>query len=161
MYYFTRQAQKIPFTAILTWFLILGKIQDGGQDGDHCCWRHGPPAVPTPIKYWAFSLPWRAAMLIYWNKRKYLHEKRVQLPEDFFGTPTWPPFHCFGTPIWPPWRHVKTLYTSSCWEDQRLSTEDKIVSKYCNMSKTLGRGSIHSLPPSASAGYEFASTSEG
>ena len=45
-----------------------------------------------------------------WNKRKRLHKKRVQLPEDWFGTPTWPPFHCFGTPIWPPWRHVKTLH---------------------------------------------------
>ena len=59
----------------------------------------------------AFSLTWPASMLIYWNKRKHLHEKRVKLPEDFLGTPTWPPFHCFGTPIWPPWRHVKTLYT--------------------------------------------------
>ena len=49
-------------------------------------------------------------MLIYWNKRKHLHEKRVPLPEDFLGTPTWPPFHCFGTPIWSLWRHVKTLY---------------------------------------------------
>ena len=48
-------------------------------------------------------------MQIYWNKRKRLHKKRVQLPEDLFGTPTWPPFHCFGTPIWPPWRHVQTL----------------------------------------------------
>ena len=37
--------------------------------------------------------------------------RRVQLPEDCFGTPTWPPFHCFGTPIWPPWRHVKTLHS--------------------------------------------------
>ena len=27
-------------------------------------------------------------MLIYWNKRNPLHEKRVQLPEDFVGTPT-------------------------------------------------------------------------
>ena len=52
--------------------------------------------------YRAFSLTWPASMLIYWNKRKHLHEKRVQLPEDFLGTPTWPPFHCFGTPIWPP-----------------------------------------------------------
>ena len=49
-------------------------------------------------------------MQIYWNKRKRLHKKRVQLPQDWFGTPTWPPFHCFGTPIWPPWRHVKTFY---------------------------------------------------
>ena len=36
--------------------------------------------------------------------------KRVQLPQDWFGTPTWPPFHCFGTPIWPLWRLVKTLF---------------------------------------------------
>ena len=49
-------------------------------------------------------------MQIYCNKRKRLHKKRVQLPGDWLGTPTWPSFHCFGTPIWPPWRHVKTLY---------------------------------------------------
>ena len=43
--------------------------------------------------------------------RKCLHKKIFQLPQDLFGTPTWPKFHCFtGTPIWPPWRHVKTLY---------------------------------------------------
>ena len=47
----------------------------------------------------------------FWNKRKHLHKKRVHLPQDWFGTPTWPPFHCFGIPIWPPWCHVKTLYT--------------------------------------------------
>ena len=51
----------------------------------------------------AFSLTCPSAMLIYWNKRlKHLHEKRVQLHEDFLGTPTWPPFYCYGTPIWPP-----------------------------------------------------------
>ena len=58
----------------------------------------------------AFSRRWPASMLIYLNKRKHLHEKRVQLPQDWFRTLTWPPFHCFGTPIWPPWRHVKMLY---------------------------------------------------
>ena len=26
----------LPFRAVLTCFLTLGKIQDGGQDGDHC-----------------------------------------------------------------------------------------------------------------------------
>ena len=52
--------------------------------------------------YRAFSFTWPASMQIYWNKGKRLHKKRVQLPEDWFGTPTWPPFHCFGTPIWPP-----------------------------------------------------------
>ena len=61
--------------------------------------------------YRVFSFTWPASMQIYWNKRKRLHKKRVQLPQDWFGTPTWPPFHCFGTPIWPPWRHLKTLYS--------------------------------------------------
>ena len=49
-------------------------------------------------------------MQIYWNRRNRLHKKRVQLPQDWLGTLTWPPFHWFGTSIWPPWRHVKTLY---------------------------------------------------
>ena len=30
-------------------------------------------------------------MQIYWNKRKRLHKKRVQFPQDWFGTPIWPP----------------------------------------------------------------------
>ena len=47
MCYFTCQAQKLPFFAVLTWFLILGKI----QVGDHCWWCHRPPASPPPIKY--------------------------------------------------------------------------------------------------------------
>ena len=57
-----------------------------------------------------FSLTWPASMKIFWNKRKRLHKKGVQLPQDWFGTPTWLLVHCFGTPIWPPWRHVKTLH---------------------------------------------------
>ena len=39
--------KNIPFIAILTWFLILGKI----EDSDHCWWRHLPSAAPPPIKY--------------------------------------------------------------------------------------------------------------
>ena len=39
--------QKSPFLAVLTWFLILGKI----QEGDHCWWRSRHPAAPLPIKY--------------------------------------------------------------------------------------------------------------
>ena len=74
--------KKLLFLAVLTCFLILGKI----QDGDHCRWRHRPSAAPLHIKY-----------------------------------------------------------TSSCWEDETLSSEGKIVSEYCNISKTLGRNSI---PPS-------------
>ena len=32
---------------------------------------------------------------IAWNKRKFQHVKRVQFPQDFFCTQTWPPIHCF------------------------------------------------------------------
>ena len=94
--------KKSPSLAVLPWFLILGKIQDSGQDGDHCWRRHRSPAAPPPIKY-----------------------------------------------------------TSSCRNDQRLSTEGKIVSKYCNISKTLG--GVSSTPPPLVPrwGYEFACTSEG
>ena len=49
-----------------------------------------------------FSLTWSATMQIYWNKRRRLHKKSFKLPQDLFGTPTQPPFHCLGTPIWPP-----------------------------------------------------------
>ena len=42
-------------------------------------------------------------------------ENRVQFPEDYFGTPSWPPFLCFGTPTWPPWRDIKTLYSQKKW----------------------------------------------
>jgi len=76
----------------------------------------------------AFSLTWPASMKIYGKKRKRLHKKRVQLPQEWFGTPTWPPFHCFGTPIWPPWRHVKTLYNKvyHC----KLSKENRCLRLY-------------------------------
>ena len=47
--------------------------------------------------YRTFSLTWPASMEIYWSKRKYLRKKRVQLPQDWLGTPTWPPFDCFCT----------------------------------------------------------------
>ena len=60
-----------------------------------------------------------------------------------------------GDNVW--WRHRPPAapppikYTSSCREDERLSTEGKIVSKYCNMSKTQGGGgwsiNPHSLVP--------------
>ena len=65
--------------------------------------------------YRVFSLTWPSSMQMFWNKRNHLHKKRVHLPQDWFGTPTWPPFHCFGTPIWPTWRHVKTLYIALSW----------------------------------------------
>ena len=41
--------------------------------------------VHTIHVYRVFSLTWPASMQIYWNKRKRLHKKRVQLPEDWLG----------------------------------------------------------------------------
>ena len=55
------------------------------------------------------------------SSRKLLHRKRVQLPQDFLGTPTWPPFHSFGMPIWRTWRHVKKLYSYIFFTGQTLS----------------------------------------
>ena len=60
MCYFTCQGQKkLPFVAVLTWFLILEKI----QDGHHVWWRHRPPSAPPPIKYtsscWSKAFHWR------------------------------------------------------------------------------------------------------
>ena len=70
---------------------------------DGCCKEFNKRHyIVLAFVYRVFSLTWPASMQIYWNKRKRLHKKRAQLPEDWFGTPTWPPFHCFGTPIWPP-----------------------------------------------------------
>ena len=90
--------------------------------------------------YSVFSLTWPASMQIYWNKRKRLHKKRVQLPQDWFGTQTWPPFHCFGTHIWPPWRHVKTqLWAMREWsmiKRSRLGTSLQTDKQQCTWNIT-------------------------
>ena len=44
--------QQLPFLAVLAWLLTLGKIQDEGQDRDHCWWRHRPPAAPPTKLDW-------------------------------------------------------------------------------------------------------------
>ena len=54
-------------------------------------------------------------------------------------------------------------YTSFCGEDQRISTDGKIFSKYCNRSKTLRRVGGHQPPPPPLVprwGYDFACMSE-
>ena len=60
----------------------------------------------------AYSLTWPESMQIYGNKRNFTLKKRVQLQQELFETPTWPPFHYFERPIWPPWRPVNTLFLS-------------------------------------------------
>ena len=64
-------------------------------------------------------------------------KERIQLRQDWFGTPTWPPFHCFGTPIWPSWRHVKTLHT---WANCLFSSKFSFVnSSSCLLQDYSGR----------------------
>ena len=60
--------------------------------------------------------------------------------------------------------HPQNIPHISCREDQRLPTEGKIISKYCNTSKLKGRSSINTLPPPHPPhvplwGYDFACTS--
>ena len=57
-------------------------------------------------------------------------------------------------------RHPPIKYILSCWEDQMLSTEGKIVSKYCNISKNSEDG-FHQPPLVPRWGYDFPCTSEG
>ena len=92
------RVEILPFLRVRRWNDRLWNVWDGIMkefclkdviECFHSCGQH----------LWKF----------FWKKRKRLHKKRVQLPQDLFGTPTWPPFYCFATPIWPPWRHVKTL----------------------------------------------------
>ena len=66
--------------------------------------------------YRAFSVTCPASVQIYWNKTKRLHKKSVQLPQDWYGTP-----------IWPPWRRVKTLHTSLLTRSACTITIDKIT----------------------------------
>jgi len=88
-------------------------------------WNFGNFSSPMEL-YRVFSLTWPASMQISWNKRKRLHKKRVQLPDDWFGTPTWRPFYRFGTPISPQWRNLKTFY-SACTDPTQATARLVIV----------------------------------
>ena len=71
-------------------------------------------------------------MLIYWNKRKFLHKKKVQLPQD-----------CLGTPTWQPWRHVKTLYSIKS-NGQGLEQVVHTNGTSCRSSWSRGFGALKS-----------------
>ena len=77
--------------------LIKGAILNP-EKGLHFTHRNGTyffSFLFTVVRVWilnsVFSLTWPASMQIYGNKRNRLHKKRVQLPQDWFGTQTWPP----------------------------------------------------------------------
>ena len=41
-------AKKLLILTVFTWFLILDKIQDGGQDGNHVWWCHSLQQLHHP-----------------------------------------------------------------------------------------------------------------
>ena len=61
--------KQLPFLVVLTWFLILCNIQDGGKDGDQCWWRNRPPAAPPFIKYTSFLL--RRSKAFQWRQNRF------------------------------------------------------------------------------------------
>ena len=102
---FLRQSAMSPQVVLKTpaikTIIIKNKIQAVKPGGERWILVSCHSSSVLFRHYRVFSLTWPAYMQIYWEKRKRLNKKRIQLPEDWFGTPTWPPFHCFGTPIWP------------------------------------------------------------
>ena len=66
------------------------------------------------------------------TKEIFLHKKRVQLPQDLFGTP-----------IWPPWRHVNTLYTN-CWYRSSYWPTTYLCKTFCLLRKWLQFSSFKS-----------------
>ena len=97
-----RTIQNIMFDSKLTFkpFTLLEEFPFGFLSPFLCIPRHSRSLeviIQHIYIYSVFSLTWPASMQTYWNKRKRLHKKRVQLPQDWFGTQ-----------IWPPWSHVKT-----------------------------------------------------
>ena len=102
----TSAVQSITATSLFAWFCFCFDFFN-----DHKKTHLIHESIKYKMNFYRFfSLPWPASMQIYRNKRRRLHTKiaRVQLLQDWLGTPTWPPLPCFGTPIMPSWRHVKT-----------------------------------------------------
>ena len=89
--------KKAPFLAVLTWFLILGKIQDGNQ----CWWRHRPPAAPPPIKYASSCREKSKALHWRWIRFEILKHIKNSRGGGGRGGPSTPPYG----------RHVQRVIT--------------------------------------------------
>ena len=63
--------------------------------------------------------------------------KEFNSQRNWFGTPTWPPFHCFGTPIWPLWLHVKSGLRGST---QSSSWLNRHATAFTRMTKEIESG---------------------
>ena len=101
LYIFSLARPAVRISSLLFFKFDTGDFCDPGLSKIR--WPHWFVAVVLPTE--CFHSRGQHLCKFFGTKEKRLHKKRVQLPEDWFGTPTWPPIHCFGTPIWPPWRH--------------------------------------------------------
>ena len=97
MCYRTAKNKKLPFIAVLTSFLILGKIQDDGQDGNHCWWRHRPPAAPPPIKI-IYLILLRTSKAFHWRQNRFEILQHMKNPGEGFHQP--PPPSCTTVGVW-------------------------------------------------------------
>ena len=91
--YSTLELRRLPLSTFWErWIQVITYLQQAfcpyTDIPFSCVYRLSTYRVLSPIT-------WPASMQIYWKKRKRFHKKRIQIPQDWFGTPTWPPFHCF------------------------------------------------------------------
>ena len=87
--------KKLPFLAVLTWFLILGKIQDGGNDGDHCRWRHRPPAAPAPT-----NIPYLVKKIKGFSLKVKSFQNTATYQKHRGGVPSTPSPPCTTVGVW-------------------------------------------------------------
>ena len=82
--------KKLPFIAVLTRFLIIGKIQDGGH-----CWRHHRlPAAPPPNKIYLFLL--RRSKAFHWRQNRFEILQHIKNAGEGFYQPPLPLYHGGG-----------------------------------------------------------------
>ena len=94
--------------------------------------------------YFVFSLTWPASMQIYWNKRKRLHKKRIQLPQEWFGTP----INMAAVSLF---RDTNTAAMTSCENTQSVFKSNLPVHTYPDSLLTSTPGNVGAKFASCSA----------
>ena len=101
--FFMSSTKKFLFLAILTWFLILGIIQDDGQEGDHCRWRHRP-LLPT-VAHKIYLILLRRSKAFHWRPNRF---EILQHIKNSGGGGGW--VHPTPYPLLPRWGYEFCVY---------------------------------------------------
>ena len=125
--------------SVFTWFLILGKIKNGSQDGEYVWWCHRPLAAPMrmPIKCRTTEDNNDLNQVV--ASSGFSENKGLGGVLSRWAHKTRPWSFLFKDFL----KYASLILSSR--KDQRLSAKGKIFSKNCNMSKTSERGSINPL----------------